>query len=64
MEPALSRWVRQRRIHSGRNLRRNGMIEAGQPAPDFTLSDQHGETVTLSKLKGEPVVQPGVSSFG
>jgi peroxiredoxin Q/BCP len=32
------------------------MIEAGQPAPDFTLSDQHGETVTLSRFKGEPVV--------
>lgn len=32
------------------------MIEAGQPAPDFTLSDQHGKSVTLSKLKGTPVV--------
>ncbi|MFI5455679.1 MAG: thioredoxin-dependent thiol peroxidase [Isosphaerales bacterium] len=32
------------------------MVEAGQPAPDFTLSDQHGKPVTLSKLKGSPVV--------
>ncbi|MDR3635011.1 MAG: thioredoxin-dependent thiol peroxidase [Isosphaeraceae bacterium] len=32
------------------------MIEAGQPAPDFTLQDQHGKPVTLSKLKGTPVV--------
>jgi peroxiredoxin Q/BCP len=32
------------------------MIEAGQPAPDFTLDDQHGKPVTLSTLKGSPVV--------
>jgi peroxiredoxin Q/BCP len=32
------------------------MIEPGQPAPEFTLSDQHGTPVTLSKLKGSPVV--------
>ena len=32
------------------------MVEAGKPAPDFTLSDQHGKPVTLSKLKGSPVV--------
>jgi peroxiredoxin Q/BCP len=32
------------------------MIEAGQPAPDFTLLDQRGEPVTLSKLRGTPVV--------
>ena len=32
------------------------MVEAGKPAPDFTLSDQHGKKVTLSKLKGSPVV--------
>lgn len=32
------------------------MIEAGQPAPDFTLPDQRGKPVTLSKLKGKPVV--------
>ena len=32
------------------------MIEAGQPAPDFTLQDQDGNPVTLSKLKGTPVV--------
>jgi thioredoxin-dependent peroxiredoxin len=32
------------------------MIEAGSPAPDFTLTDQNGKRVTLSKLKGSPVV--------
>jgi peroxiredoxin Q/BCP len=32
------------------------MVEAGKPGPDFTLSDQHGKPVTLSKLKGSPVV--------
>ena len=32
------------------------MVEAGKPAPDFTLLDQHGKKVTLSKLKGSPVV--------
>jgi len=32
------------------------VIEAGQPAPDFTLSDQHGESVTLSQFRGTPVV--------
>jgi thioredoxin-dependent peroxiredoxin len=28
------------------------MIEAGQPAPDFTLPDQDGEPVALSSLRG------------
>jgi thioredoxin-dependent peroxiredoxin len=32
------------------------MVETGKPAPDFTLSDQQGKKVTLSKLKGSPVV--------
>ena len=32
------------------------MVDAGNPAPDFTLADQDGKTVTLSKLKGTPVV--------
>jgi thioredoxin-dependent peroxiredoxin len=32
------------------------MIEEGQPAPDFTLFDQEGKAVTLSKLKGSPIV--------
>jgi thioredoxin-dependent peroxiredoxin len=32
------------------------MIMEGQIAPDFTLADQHGKKVTLSKLKGSPVV--------
>ena len=32
------------------------MIETGQTAPDFTLPDQDGEDVTLSSLRGGPVV--------
>ena len=32
------------------------MIEEGQPAPDFTLLDQEGKAVTLSALRGKPVV--------
>ncbi len=32
------------------------MIVEGQPAPDFTLLDQGGKAVTLSALKGSPVV--------
>ena len=32
------------------------MIEEGKPAPDFTLADQAGKKVTLSKLKGSSVV--------
>ncbi len=31
-------------------------IEEGQPAPDFTLSDADGKHVTLSALRGQPVV--------
>jgi peroxiredoxin Q/BCP len=32
------------------------MIEEGSTAPDFTLPDQDGEKVTLSDLRGRPVV--------
>ncbi len=32
------------------------MIDVGTPAPDFSLTDQDGQTVTLSELKGSPVV--------
>jgi len=32
------------------------MIEVGKPAPDFTLPDQNGQDVTLSKFRGKPVV--------
>jgi peroxiredoxin Q/BCP len=32
------------------------VVEVGQPAPDFTLQDQNGEEVTLSALRGRPVV--------
>jgi peroxiredoxin Q/BCP len=32
------------------------MIDVGDTAPDFTLSDQNDNPVTLSKLRGETVV--------
>jgi peroxiredoxin Q/BCP len=32
------------------------MIEAGQPAPEFTLNDQRGMPVSLAQFKGSPVV--------
>jgi thioredoxin-dependent peroxiredoxin len=32
------------------------MVEVGQEAPDFTLPDQDGNRVTLSELRGQPVV--------
>lgn len=32
------------------------MIEEGQPAPDFELTSDTGETVRLSDLRGRPVV--------
>ena len=31
-------------------------IEAGQPAPEFSLQDDRGGTVTLAGLRGKPVV--------
>ena len=32
------------------------MLNVGENAPDFTVSDQSGETVTLSELRGKTVV--------
>ena len=32
------------------------LIQAGQPAPDFTLPDQDGNPVSLSDLRGQKVV--------
>ena len=32
------------------------MVEQGEAAPDFTLPDQDGNPVTLSELRGQPVV--------
>ena len=32
------------------------MVEEGQPAPDFELQSDTGETVRLSDLRGKPVV--------
>jgi peroxiredoxin Q/BCP len=32
------------------------VIETGQPAPDFELPDQDGKPVSLSALRGKPIV--------
>ena len=32
------------------------MVVEGKPAPDFTLTSDSGEPVTLSSLRGRPVV--------
>jgi len=32
------------------------MLDTGTPAPDFTLPNQDGEPITLSSLRGKPVV--------
>ena len=35
---------------------RNDIVRAGQQAPDFTLPDLDGNNVTLSDLRGKPVM--------
>ena len=32
------------------------MIEPGEPAPDFSLADQDGQTVSLTDLRGQRIV--------
>jgi peroxiredoxin Q/BCP len=32
------------------------VVQEGDPAPDFTLESDSGEEVTLSSLRGSPVV--------
>lgn len=32
------------------------MLEAGTPAPNFTLPNRDGEPMTLDSLRGKPVV--------
>ena len=32
------------------------MVREGDPAPDFTLTDDRGEAVTLSSLRGKPII--------
>jgi peroxiredoxin len=33
-----------------------GVVEDGRPAPDFMLTSDSGETVTLSSFRGAPVL--------
>lgn len=48
------------RAQRGRPIRpanREGNLKVGDAAPGFTVKDMHGKkTVTLSELKGKPVV--------
>src|SRR5947199_9693039 len=37
-------------------IRGGAMLQAGDEAPDFSLESDEGETVTLSALRGRPVV--------
>ncbi len=42
-------------------------LEAGAVAPAFTLTDQHGASVSLADLKGQKVIlyfYPGVIASG
>jgi peroxiredoxin Q/BCP len=32
------------------------MIDEGTPAPDFSLTSDSGETISLASLRGKPVV--------
>jgi peroxiredoxin Q/BCP len=32
------------------------MVEEGQPAPDFTLTSDSGDAISLSDFRGNPVV--------
>jgi len=45
-----------RTTSTARRLEVLWMVEEGGLAPDFTLTDDRGEAVTLSSLKGSPVV--------
>ena len=38
------------------NRRALAKIEEGKKAPDFTLADQDGKSVTLSQFKGKDVI--------
>src|SRR6185312_11838655 len=43
-------------VQSSHESWRTSMPAVGDVAPDFTLKDQHGNDVTLSALRGKPVV--------
>ena len=44
------------RIGHPEGMSENSMPAEGEPAPDFTLPNQDGEEVTLSGLRGRPIV--------
>ena len=46
---------RQRRPHPDRGSRRQPKHRSTSPAPHFTLTDQHGQTVSLASLRGHTV---------
>src|SRR6476646_2142630 len=53
--PATMRADRGAREH-GLMFRGGAMLKAGDEAPDFSLESDEGDTVTLSALRGRPVV--------
>lgn len=38
------------------NTNSTGSVRIGDPAPDFSLPDQHSTTVSLANLRGRPIV--------
>ena len=47
---------RRRGRRRRRDAREATMVAEGEPAPDFTLTSDSGETVTLSSFRGKPVI--------
>jgi peroxiredoxin Q/BCP len=43
-------------VINGSGAPTGGVVEEGRPAPDFTLTSDSGEAVTLSSFRGAPVV--------
>jgi peroxiredoxin len=43
---------------------KSATVPVGQPAPDFTLGDSSGTEVSLSGLRGSPVVLVFLRGFG
>ncbi len=39
------------------------LIQAGEPAPDFELTDPKGQTIRLSSLRGKPVLLAFLRGF-
>jgi len=49
-------WVMDGKAMATQPYFRNDVVKAGQPAPDFTLEDTNGKTVSLSDFRGLPLM--------